>query len=137
MIRKVDARALVADVLAGLPAELGELVRDRVRIELRARPDREDLERGAGATWRGYFYGQQLEQLAHVTEWEAAGELLAPVRKGGGVVRIFLANLRGPDELVEVLLHELHHFVGADEDDVAAEGLGEFEAELELEEACA
>ena len=95
--------------VAGLPGELAELVRARVTFVVRPRPSSGELELGIGATWRGAFLGQQCDDEGD----------------GQGVVYLYPGNMRAPDELEEVLGHELLHFLGADEDDVEAAGFGE------------
>ncbi len=95
--------------LAGLPAEFGKLVRERVTFVVRDQPAPAELELGVMPTWRGAFLGQQCDDETD----------------GQGVVCLYLGNMREPDELEEVLGHELLHFLGADEDDVECAGFGE------------
>jgi len=104
------ARLAIARVLEGLPAELAALIRERVRFVERPRPSAKDLQLGIGAGWRGAFLGEQ---------WTGPGS------RARGTILLYTDHMRDDDELVEVVLHELHHFLGADEDDVDAEGLGE------------
>lgn len=106
----MKARAVIARALAELPGELAELVGARVRIVVRAHPTPADRGLGIGADWRGAFVGVQYE-----------GDAAAC----GGAVFLYTDHIRSEAELEEVLLHELDHFVGADEDDVEADGMGE------------
>lgn len=106
----MNTRAVIKRTVDELPAELAELVRDRVRFIVRERPSRADRRLGIGADWRGAYVGVQHEGLD---------------QEGGGAVFLYTDHLRDEDELEEVILHELDHFLGADEDDVVADGLGE------------
>lgn len=105
-----DATQAIAELLAGLPPELAALVRDRVRFVVRPRPTPGELELGIAASWRGAFLGEV---------WTGPGS------DARAAIVLYTDNIRDDDELAEVLLHELHHFLGADEADVDAEGLGE------------
>ncbi len=107
------AELAIAHVLDGLPEELTALIEQRVRFVVRARPTPLELELGIGADWRGAFLGLP------VTDDPEADE-------ARGTVLLYTDNCRSGtvDELEQVVLHELHHFLGADEDEVDAEGVG-------------
>lgn len=130
------ARVVVLNQLARLPVDLGELLRRHVQIVIVPKPSPMDLQRGAAPDWRGLFLGVPLKASEEEPEiWRArklpSGEEIAePVQATpGGMIKIFVDNCRDEGELAEVLLHEVAHFFGEDEDDVAESGLGVLERE--------
>lgn len=101
---------LVRRACAQLPAGLEALARERLTIITRPRPAPDELELGVRPEWRGAFLGVPYD---HETA------------EGKGEVLLYTGNMRGEEEIEEVLYHELMHFLGADEDDVDEAGFGE------------
>lgn len=132
---------IVDEVLAELPEEIRRLVRKCVRFQARPRPGPEDLERGCEPDWQGYFYGRPCKTEDELDE--DGGEVFyadedddvaeAEEYRPGGVIVLFTDNIRPRKVSVvrEVLLHEIGHFLGEDEEDLGELGLGDFDEEGE------
>jgi predicted Zn-dependent protease with MMP-like domain len=126
---------VVREVLAEMPPEAKRFVADHVHIEVRDVPTDEDIARGADPDDRGYFYGRRLRgdgELEDVEEWYADEDddvAEVPEAQPGGVVVLFLGNIRPLTRaaVTDVLLHELAHAFGEDEDDVVLLGLDDAE----------
>jgi predicted Zn-dependent protease with MMP-like domain len=110
------ARGVVERTLDGLPEEIGRPV-ETISIFVEDSPDADDLAIGIGRDWLGIFEGAAYGDLGRID----------PPR-----IRIWCRNVwhfasgREEDFLAEVrvtLLHEIAHFLGMDEADVAARGL--------------
>ncbi len=110
------AREVVKRTLDGLPEEIGRPL-EAVSIFVEDEPDADDLEIGVGRDWLGIFEGAAYGELGRID----------PPR-----IRIWCRNVwhfasgREEDFLEEIrvtLLHEIAHFFGMDEADVAARGL--------------
>lgn len=141
--------AVIAATLAELPDEIEEIVRQSIRIEVRPAPIAWDLAHGAQRTDRGLFVGYPwrsesdaegdgelyAEDGDDVAQLEGGDELFAAegddvaevaTYKPGGVIVLFTSNIVPLDEvqITQVLLHELAHFLGEDEQSVDEMGLG-------------
>ncbi len=110
------AREVVERTLDGLPAEIAGPVA-AVSVFVEDLPGADDLEIGVGRDWLGIFEGAAYGELGRID----------PPR-----IRIWCRNVwhfasgREADYLTEVrvtLLHEIAHFLGMDEADVAERGL--------------
>ena len=124
----------IREVIAELPPEARALVEERVRFELRPTPTAADLELGARPDDRGLFVGLRVRG----DDEDPDGELYAedcdevaspPSDEPQGVVVLFTANIRplNQDHVREVVLHELAHFLGSDEDEAAELGVGDLD----------
>lgn len=122
---------VLRDVLGGLPPEVEQLVRARVRFFARPWPTPTDLERGAEADMAGYFYGHPVgaeDDDAGELELEEGDDIaVAPAAAPGGEIVIFTRNIAPltEDNVREVLLHEIAHFLGDSESDVLEAGLAD------------
>ena len=108
----------IGRILSSLPQEVAAKLA-RIEIQHRAFPTAEDIARGATPDHYGYFYGCPIEPV-ETTELpdEATPE---------GVIVIFTGKLRPltPANLARVLLHEIAHVIGFDEQTITDEmGLG-------------
>ena len=115
-------------LLEGLDAEDLERMR-HVRIELALRPELEDVLRGCGGGEFGYFWGTRAGESDGGTE--------LPETEAVGLIRIFAGNIRPfcRATLELVLRHEIHHALGADEEDCDLAGLGSYHIGRALEAA--
>lgn len=113
---KIDVA--INHVLGQLPDEIYDRL-NRIRFEHRPAPTAEDRERGATDEHRGYFYGLPVE-LVESTE-------LPDEEPPRGVVVIFTSKITPLTVagVARVLLHEIAHVLGHDEDTIVNEmGLG-------------
>lgn len=110
------AEQVVEETLDGLPSEIAREV-GQVSVFVEAAPDADDVASGVGVDWLGIFEGSSHSFL----------DLPSPPR-----IRIWVNNLwtfsggRAGEFRREVrvtLLHEIGHFLGLDEDQVAHLGL--------------
>lgn len=106
----------VESTLASLPEEIRSAARELV-IFIEERPDDSDRENGVGPDWLGLFEGAPVNDR-HTTH---------PPR-----IRLWTRNLwqyasgnedRFREEVRVTLLHEIGHFLGLDETEVARLGL--------------
>ena len=147
---------VIEQTIQGLPPTIREVVRATVRIQVRSKPNRGDLELGAQPTDRGLFVGFPIREegdelggggeLAEVAALDGSGDqlgaqegaavlyageggLLAEVEpyQPGGVIVLFTGNIRPltAPAVIAVLLHELNHFFGDDEDGAFEMGVGD------------
>jgi len=143
---------VIARTVEELPEPLRALVKSSIKFVVRARPSAADIELGAEPTDQGFFVGFPVlgededagdlyqEEGEDIATPESAavlradeGDLVAEVEPytPGGTISIFTANIRPLNEttVTEVILHELAHFAGEDEEGVFALGLGDTEAD--------
>lgn len=132
-------REYIDEIVDELPPEAAELVRNRIRWEFRLRPSSEDLGRGAEPEDRGYFYGFRVRGEDEVDlEGEGEGEVFladddddiaeVPEYRPGGVIVLFTANIGKKltrSAVRAVVMHELAHFLGEDEESALELGLGD------------
>jgi predicted Zn-dependent protease with MMP-like domain len=113
---KLIAEQVVQATLDSLPPEVGEPM-ERVSVFVEDAPTGDDLEHGIGFDWLGIFEGAS----------HSHPDALDPPR-----IRIWVESLwtfagaRVDDFREEVritLLHEIGHYLGLDEEDVAERGL--------------
>ncbi len=113
---KLIAEDVVQATLDALPDEVRESM-EQVSVFIEEAPTEEDISLGVGGDWLGIFEGAS----------HSYSDLPAPPR-----IRIWVENLwtfvgaRVPDFRDEVritLLHEIGHYLGFDEEDVADRGL--------------
>ncbi|MGC1482124.1 MAG: metallopeptidase family protein [Chthoniobacterales bacterium] len=113
----VLAQEVVERTLSGLPPEIARPLR-AVSVFVEDEPGADDLEIGVGRDWLGIFEG-----AAH-GQWDR----IDPPR-----IRIWTRNVwhfasgredRFVEEVRLTLLHEIAHYLGMDEGEVAARGLG-------------
>jgi len=113
------AQAEVERLQARLPADIRELAQG-VPVHFRARPD-PDIARELGEDLLGLFSGEAYAEI---------GETLVP---SPAQIHLFLENLwweaeespkRFREEVGVTYLHELGHYLGWDEDEIAARGIG-------------
>jgi len=137
-------RQIMYEVLGELPPDVAAYVKSRVIFEARPRPTEQDLERGAAAADRGYFYGLRVRG----DDEDADGDVLvagddddvaevAEYRPGGLIVLFTDAEPRTREGYAEVLRHEIAHFLGEDEDSAAELGVGDIDEDgtvVEVEE---
>lgn len=120
MGHKPDLTLIAEDVVQAtldvLPPEVRESV-EQVSVFIEDMPNADDIAHGVGADWLGIFEGAS----------HSHGDFPDPPR-----IRIWVENLwtfasaRVPDFREEVritLLHEIGHYLGLDEEDVAERGL--------------
>ena len=110
---------LIEDVRVTLPASVrAEL--EGVRVLVKGSPDAGDISRGCDPRLEGYFFGTR------GGEDEDVGNALPDPGPAQGDVVIFVNNLRelSRAHVRKVLLHELSHALGCDEEDMALLGLG-------------
>jgi predicted Zn-dependent protease with MMP-like domain len=110
------AEDVIRTTLDSLPPEIGEEV-GRVSVFVEETPNADDRTHGVGADWLGIFEGAS----------HTYGDVPDPPR-----IRIWVENLwlfcSGREacfreEVRITLLHEIGHFLGLDEEDVARRGL--------------
>jgi predicted Zn-dependent protease with MMP-like domain len=110
------AEEVVETTLDALPPEIAREV-ERVSVFIEPQPDADDIARGVGADWLGIFEGASHSYL----------DLPDPPR-----IRIWVNNLWAfagarercfRREVRVTLLHEIGHYLGLDEAEVAALGL--------------
>ena len=112
----------IARILSSLPDDVTDRL-DGIQFEHRPFPTAEDIDRGATPDHHGYFYGTAIERV-QTTE-------LPDERQPEGVIVIFTGKLRPFTfgGLARVLLHEVAHVLGYDEDTIVNDmGLGPPEA---------
>lgn len=113
---KVDQA--IARILVSLPDEVTSRL-GKIDFEHRPFPTAVDLERGATPDHHGYFWGKPHERV-ETTE-------LPDEAEPEGVIVVFTGKLRPltMSSLARVLLHEIAHVIGFDEDTIVEEmGLG-------------
>jgi Zn-dependent protease with chaperone function len=133
-------REYIGEIVDELPEEAAELVRARIRWEIRPAPTAEDLERGCKKGDRGYFYGFRVKGEDEIDlEGEGEGEVFladddddvaeVPEYRAGGVIALFTRNIGKltRSSVRDVVLHELAHFLGEDEAGALELGLGDDE----------
>ena len=116
MALKVDQA--IARILASLPDDVTSRL-GKINFEHRPFPTAVDVERGATPDHHGYFWGQPIE---HVSTTELPDEA-----DPEGVIVVFTGKLKPltPGALARVLLHEIAHVIGYDEQTIVEEmGLG-------------
>lgn len=123
---------IVQEFCAGLPKEIGQQL-SGVEILVCETPEHAtqtlneilDTDDGEPATealpadTKGIFIGEPMEVEDEDGEGEHVIEELAD-----GAIAIVASNLKDADEIVLVLLHEIGHALGLDEEGVKALGLG-------------
>jgi hypothetical protein len=139
----IDLPAVISEVVAGLPASMRRLLRRRVRFVLLDAPGPRHRRLGARPGDRGLFVGWPVRadhehqggdlyvtedgdvDAEGAPELVDAGDGLGVVRhqRPGGTIYLFGGNIPDRATAVTVVLHELAHFFGDDEDDVFAAGL--------------
>ena len=113
----MTARQVVAAVLAELPDEERETIKN-VNLRLAGRPEAVDFRRGCLAAQKGYYWGTR-------RELGRQGEAAIPDGDPpSGEIVIFLENLNPmmAARLRIVLLHEIAHALGWDEEEIEAAG---------------
>jgi predicted Zn-dependent protease with MMP-like domain len=110
------AEDVVATTLDALPPEIGRKV-EQVSVFVESLPNADDRAHGVGADWLGIFEGASCPH----------GDLPDPPR-----IRIWVENIWSfagarasyfREEVRITLLHEIGHFLGLDEEEVARRGL--------------
>jgi predicted Zn-dependent protease with MMP-like domain len=110
------AKEVVEATLDALPAEIGRKV-ELVSVFVEQLPNADDRAHGVGDDWLGIFEGASYSH----------GDLPDPPR-----IRIWVENLWSfaggresyfREEVRITLLHEIGHFLGLDEEEVARRGL--------------
>jgi hypothetical protein len=148
-VGKKTAREVIRQTVTGLPEPLRSLVASSIRFVIRKKPTAADLELGAKPDDRGIFIGLPVlehdgddagelyaEEGEELGQHESAavlradeGDLVAELEPytPGGTIAIFTGNIRPftEKELVDVVLHELAHFAGEDEEGALELGLSD------------
>jgi len=140
-------RKWIAEIVSELDGGAAELVQARIRWETRAKPTPADLALGAKPGDRGLFVGHPVraeededqggelyvDDEGNVeAEGEAeyyvddAGDVEEAGADPGGRIILFLDNIRPltRENLEPVVMHEIAHFLGEDEDGVEELGFG-------------
>jgi predicted Zn-dependent protease with MMP-like domain len=115
----VTVAELIEDVRATLPDSIrAELA--GVRVFVKGSPDAVDIRRGCDPRLEGYFFGTR------GGDDEEMGNALPDPGPAQGEVVLFVNNFRelSRTHVRKVLLHELSHALGCDEDDMQCLGLG-------------
>jgi len=125
-------RSVVAYVVKELDDETRSFVQSRIVWQFRPRPTAEDITKGIEEDFEGAFVGVKVpadeEDDADVVLFEEEGSdvLQAERMEPGGVIVLFWENIDPFDDenVEEVVLHELGHFLGDEEHDLEEAGIG-------------
>jgi len=125
-------RSVVAYVVEDLDERTREFVKSRIVWQFRPRPTAEDIEKGIEKDFEGAFVGVKVpadeddDGDVELFEEEGSDVLQAERPEPGGVIVLFWENIDplDEDEVEQVVLHELGHFLGDEEHDLEEAGIG-------------